>query len=239
MCKEAKPRTSEYFPKRKDSKDGLRGECRECRSKYQKQYYEENKEELLKKDKLYYEEYKEKKKQYYIDNKEKIIEYRKKYYLKNSEQFKKKAKQYRQNNKEQIAEYKRYHYQNNPDIYRLSKQRRAAKRRRLLATLTQEQWGVIKDIFNNSCAYCGMSEGEHLRVFNEQLHQEHFIPLSEGGEYTHNNIIPACRSCNTSKNNSDFFKWYPEQEFYSEERESFILIFLGYKAENIKQLSIL
>ena len=71
-----------------------------------------------------------------------------------------------------------------------------------------------------------MTEEEHLKQFGEQLHQEHFIPLSKGGGYTHNNIIPACRSCNSSKWNNNFFDWYPKQEFYSEEKENFILNFI-------------
>lgn len=122
---------------------------------------------------------------------------------------------------------------------RLRTQKRRTKQKKLPAILTLEQWTSIKEDFNNQCAYCGMTEEEHLKQFGEQLHQEHFIPLSEGGEYTHSNIIPACRSCNSSKNNSNFFDWYPEQEFYDEEREIEILKHLNYLTEDIQQLSIL
>ena len=60
------------------------------------------------------------------------------------------------------------------------------------------------------------------------LEQEHFIPLSKGGGYSMGNIIPACRACNASKSDKDFFEWYPEYKYYSEERENKILDFLGY-----------
>lgn len=55
------------------------------------------------------------------------------------------------------------------------------------------------------------------------LTQDHFLPLSKGGEYTVNNIIPACKNCNCSKQDKDFSEWYSKQEFYRKERELKIL----------------
>ena len=52
------------------------------------------------------------------------------------------------------------------------------------------------------CAYCGEEK---------ILHKDHFVPLSKGGEFTHNNVVPSCACCNVSKSNNDFFEWY-EQE---------------------------
>ena len=82
-----------------------------------------------------------------------------------------------------------------------------------------------------------MNEEEHQALYGQVLHQEHFIPLSKGGEYTHNNIIPACKSCNSSKQDTDFFEWYPTYEEYNEEREQFILEYLGY-IEDTQQLTL-
>ena len=58
-----------------------------------KQYYLDNREEIL-----------EKKKKYQLDNKEKISEYNKQYHFDNKEQIKEQQKQYRINNKEHILE---------------------------------------------------------------------------------------------------------------------------------------
>ena len=33
------------------------------------------------------------------------------------------------------------------------------------------------------------------------------LPLSRGGRYTLENIVPACRSCNTSKCNDEVTGW--------------------------------
>jgi 5-methylcytosine-specific restriction endonuclease McrA len=94
---------------------------------------------------------------------------------------------------------------------------------------TKEQWEECKNTFDNKCAYCGK---------NDKLSQEHFVPVSKGGEYTENNIIPSCKSCNSSKNNSNFFDWYPKQEFYSKIREQNILKHLRYD-NNTQQLALI
>ena len=93
-----------------------------------------------------------------------------------------------------------------------------ARRLKLPHTLTLAQWEQIKKDFNNACCYCGEEK---------PLAQEHFLALSKGGEYSHSNIIPACRSCNSSKSNKDFFEWYPNFRNYSKAREKVILDFLN------------
>ena len=266
-CGEEKPSTTEYFGKMKSSKDGLRGQCKDCMKEYKKQYRKENKESIQQYEKQYYQENKEKRKEYdkqyhkenkekrngydkqwrkenkeYLEqwrkeNKEKRNEYKKQYRKENKEEIKEYFRQYRKENKEEIKEYAKKYRKENIDGYRQYAQERRASKKRLPHTLTIKQWQQIKDDFNNECAYCGMTEEEHIKRFNEQLHQEHFIPLSKGGEYTHNNIIPACKSCNCSKNNTDFFEWYPTYEYYNEEREQFILEYLGY-IEDTQQLTL-
>jgi 5-methylcytosine-specific restriction endonuclease McrA len=85
--------------------------------------------------------------------------------------------------------------------------------------------------FNHKCAYC--ERGEDLR-------QDHFVPLTKNGEYTHNNIVPACNKCNASKNNSDFFSWYRNKPFYSKDRERRILRYLNYSTNtHVQQIALL
>lgn len=229
-CGEEKPATTEYFRKAKTNKDGLRGQCKDCVKEYNKQYREENKEEI-----------KELNKQWRKENKEEIKEYNKQYYKENKEEIKEKKneynKQYYEENKEKRNEYLKQYRQENKERVRQHCQTYRARKRLLPATLTTKQWQEIKKDFDSKCAYCGMTEENHLKIFNQQLHQEHFIPLSEGGEYTDNNIIPACRNCNSSKNNTNFFEWYPTYEEYNEEREQFILEYLGY-IEDTQQLTL-
>ena len=74
--------------------------------------------------------------------------------------------------------------------------------------LPLKEWKKVLDYFDNECAYCGERDTE--------LEQEHIIPVSKGGKYEMGNIIPACRSCNSSKQNKNIHEWYEQQEFYND-----------------------
>lgn len=142
-------------------------------------------------------------------------------------------------NKESEKERVRIYGISHKEVINIKSHRYRARKKRLPNTLTLKEWNKIKKDFNNSCAYCGMTEKEHFDKFNESLHQEHFIPLSKGGEYTHNNIIPSCKSCNSSKGENLFSEWYPNYEHYSEGKEDKILRFLGYNEKQEQQLTLI
>lgn len=103
---------------------------------------------------------------------------------------------------------------------------RRAKKRELPHTLTIKQWEETKEHFNDSCAYCGVTESEHKNQFEQVLHQEHIIPLSGGGGYTKDNIIPSCHKCNSSKGDSNLKDWYQSKNYYDKEKEDKILNFI-------------
>lgn len=77
------------------------------------------------------------------------------------------------------------------------------------AGLNMQDWKSVLEEFDYSCAYCGSKEG---------LEQDHLIPFSDGGTTTIDNIVPACRRCNASKQNKDVIEWYKNQDFYDEEK---------------------
>jgi hypothetical protein len=64
--------------------------------------------------------------------------------------------------------------------------------------LTDEQWIALKAAWIG-CAYCGVKD--------KPLQRDCVLPLSRGGRYTLDNIVPACRSCNTSKCNDEVTVW--------------------------------
>lgn len=76
------------------------------------------------------------------------------------------------------------------------------------------QWRFIKSLWLDGgvvkCAYCGDETRDPER--------DHVQPLSNDGETVPENIIPACQSCNRSKNGSPVTEWYPEQPFYTVDR---------------------
>lgn len=76
------------------------------------------------------------------------------------------------------------------------------KKKELLYDLTLKEWNECLSYFDHSCVYCGVSFDESVKV-----EYEHFIPMSKDGGFTASNILPACKSCNASKNNKDYDEW--------------------------------
>jgi len=64
--------------------------------------------------------------------------------------------------------------------------------------LTEAQWEALQDAWGG-CAYCGAAGGA--------LQKDCLLPISRGGRYTLSNVVPACRSCNASKCNTELTTW--------------------------------
>ncbi len=80
--------------------------------------------------------------------------------------------------------------------------RAARKRKRRMGEvehdLTAEQWELLKREWGG-CAYCTSNESA--------LQRDCVQPISRGGRYTVDNVVPACGSCNASKSNSEVTSW--------------------------------
>ena len=61
----------------------------------------------------------------------------------------------------------------------------------------------LKLILPQACAYCGG---------RERLAADHVVPKDRGGADEGNNLIWACRSCNSSKGPKDLLDWYAWRE---------------------------
>lgn len=92
----------------------------------------------------------------------------------------------------------------NPDKVRANEQRRRTREHQLPNTLTASEWHHALGFFNCACAYCGNQQG-----FWNRIEVEHFVPVTAPNcpGSTKDNILPACRHCNSSKNNRDAAKW--------------------------------
>lgn len=80
---------------------------------------------------------------------------------------------------------------------------RYAKRRqrrlgRVDNDLSTAQWDALVAAWGG-CAYCGVTAAA--------LQKDCVLPISRGGRYTLTNVVPACRSCNASKLNSEVSGW--------------------------------
>ena len=64
--------------------------------------------------------------------------------------------------------------------------------------LSDAQWTTLQATWGG-CAYCGATD--------QPLQRDCVLPISRGGRYTLDNVVPACRSCNTSKCNAEVTGW--------------------------------
>lgn len=82
------------------------------------------------------------------------------------------------------------------------KVRYARRRKRRLGLvvndLTASEWRAIQAAWGG-CAYCGASD--------RPLQRDCVLPISRGGRYTVDNVVPACASCNASKCNLEVGLW--------------------------------
>jgi 5-methylcytosine-specific restriction endonuclease McrA len=125
---------------------------------------------------------------------------------------------YRKENKEHIQQYSKQKYIADRDKRVIESHKRNSVIKNVVCDFTVEDWEKCLEYFNNSCAYCGIS--------GVMLQQEHLVPVSDGGTYTKNNIIPACFHCNTNKRAREVIEWYPKQEFFDPKKFYNILVYL-------------
>ena len=78
-------------------------------------------------------------------------------------------------------------------------------------TLTVAEWKEMRRVTNGTCLFCGSSL---------DITMEHMVPKSIGGGFTKENIVPACRRCNSARGNT-----------FNVSRELFVAIELERKYE--------
>lgn len=172
----------------------------EDKRRHDKQYYKNHFEEISKK-----------KKQNYLDNR-KVILYRAiKWQKENREYRKKYLRNYYDINKEKIISNNKLWRKNNPEKRKAFDKKwrktdkgkansirgvtkRRARNKNIINTLTAEEWIYILKKYKFRCAYCG----KDFTLFDKETH-DHIIPISKGGHNIKENVVPACRSCNSKK----------------------------------------
>jgi hypothetical protein len=197
-CMENKPATLEYFYKQKRNKDGLTYDCKECRKKNNYEYYLENKEK----------QHEQKREKYNNDDehrKEKLSK-QKKINAKNRSSRTIYVREWQRENRDKLRGY---------GLNRMNKKH----------DITEQEWEDCKKFFNYSCAYCGMSEADHLLTEGQQLHKEH---LEHNGANDITNCVPSCKSCNSQKWEFQLEEWYSKDNpVYSKRRFNKIIKWLN------------
>jgi 5-methylcytosine-specific restriction endonuclease McrA len=140
----------------------------------------------------------EKRRQQYKKWLQKNPNWRKNYDLANKERIKKRCRIWYQLNRAKAIDKAR----------RYDARKRASRKAALTPACFADVGGRFA-VFNNCCAYCGSKD---------RLEVDHVVALSRGGLDEPSNIIPACRSCNGSKNARPIESWYRRQPFFTEAR---------------------
>lgn len=111
-------------------------------------------------------------------------------------------------NKEAYREIQRRYLVKNPVHIR-----RAAHWNAVERTLTEVEWAETLAYFNHACAYCLRSD--------VKLTMDHLVPVSKGGPHTQDNVVPACKSCNSRKGARPLFLMLGQQiQTHTEMRET-------------------
>jgi len=155
-------------------------------------------------------------KKYQSDNKEEISKYKSDWASKQGSDYHDRRNEYfakyREENKDQISAMhkernQREDVKNKNRVYVL---RRRTRIKNLPAEMTPADWVKCLEYFDYKDAYTGN--------LMDKVSQDHIIPISNGGGYIKNNIVPCENSVNSSKGDKEMVFWFTSQPFFSEER---------------------
>ena len=92
------------------------------------------------------------------------------------------------------ANRKRAHerYQLRPETRKLNNKNSFYKRNGVIGKYTIDEWKAKLIEYDYRCAYCG-------EILLDDITADHVIPVSRGGSNIIDNIVPACRWCNSHK----------------------------------------
>ena len=209
-CRQEKP--LDHYHKSKLGKYGRVAICAVCKAVIDAQYNEDNREAISIQRRAYRQNNKEKIAEkdriYRQNNLEKIREADRQYYQKTSEERLAYQRKYRLENPEKIKEQNIKKYQNDIEGYK----NRARKRQALEAEATVGYMpDNIKEIHlymqRDCCALCWEPIEEEYP--HPDIHLEHIIPLSRGGDHSLENTQVTHGTCNQRK-------WARNMEEYEE-----------------------
>lgn len=177
--------------------DGHTRDCKECAKQRARAWTAANREYARQQSRLAYEA-----------NKDRYKENARKWAAANLERRKEIRQKSAHKHKAKKASYARMRMERmkreNPELVKEIGRRNAAIRRsRELSNgprIEQQWWNALVAINEEGvCLYCGRK--------SERLTLDHFVPVVKGGPTLPGNLLPCCKSCNSSKNDNDPEEW--------------------------------
>lgn len=108
-------------------------------------------------------------------------------------------KRYAIEHKEEIQEYQNAWQRAHPIVGVLRAIKRRARKANSEGSYSAKEWDDLCRSYLGACVYCGVQP--------EKLTADHIVPLSKGGSNFIENIVPACKSCNSSKHNKSLLSF--------------------------------
>jgi 5-methylcytosine-specific restriction endonuclease McrA len=170
---------------------------------------------------------------WYLANRDRKQAKAKEWMKANRDRFRKYYQSYQQQNRDKINQYL--------DEYRKTEQGRLVAQKRRIRRRARKAENHSSDyshndlrdrlqVFGGLCSYCLSSRGTSI---------DHFIPVSRGGSDALGNLLPCCKSCNSSKHNADPLEWYSRQSFFDRRQWLKILKLLGKSEGTYTQIPLL
>jgi len=140
----------------------------------------------------------------------------------NRETVNERKRQWSADHQDHVTEYELDYYKNNPDKFLIYTQNHR------IHDITEGEWRKELVVFRYECAYCGISEKQSKIIYKQVLHKDH---VDCDGYNDLRNAVPACLWCNSHKHDLDMWEWYNKQDFFNEDKYSFIIWWTteGYK----------
>jgi 5-methylcytosine-specific restriction endonuclease McrA len=202
-CKQFLPATSEFFY---CSKQRLNSECKTCNNARRRQYDKEHREEV-----------KHRRHEQYLNNREKVKRDQEIYRQSHKSGFQRRNKKYYETHRNEILNraremaqqeprkgYYREYIKANKEKRKVNDRLRQARKKAIPGKHTAQDIQSQYERQKGHCYWCSTKLGKGKNAY----HVDHIIPLSrEGSSNDPSNLVIACPSCNTSRNNKLPHEW--------------------------------
>lgn len=188
-CNQTFPATLEYFPKRKESPDGLRAQCRACYKAYKSAYHYANHERELNRSRIRYHKKLpqdiETHKKWREENREYLLKQAKQYYAEHREESNARRKDLYYKNREAESEKRKLDRKENPEKYKVYRKTDQERHKERISTYAKEYREAHKAQIYEVIKQWKANNRERVRIYSRN--REAKLKGAEG-DYTYKDI---------------------------------------------------